>query len=93
MKKLLSLLAIGIALSCGVARAQEKARTPQQNKMAMCNKEATGKTGDERKGFMKTCLGAGKEIGQSRMKTCNAEASGKRGNERKAFMGECLKKA
>ena len=93
MKKLLSLLAIGIALSCGAAQAQEKARTPQQNKMAMCNKEATGKTGDERKGFMKTCLGAGKEMRQSRMKTCNAEASGKRGNERKAFMGECLKKA
>ena len=93
MKKLLSLLAIGIALSCGAAQAQEKARTPQHNKMAMCNKEATGKSGDERKGFMKTCLGAGRDLQQSRMKACNAEASGKRGSERKAFMGECLKKA
>ncbi len=93
MKKLLSLLAIGIALSTGVARAQEKASTPQQNKMAMCNKEAAGKTGDERKGFMKTCLGAGKDMRQSKMKACNAEATGKRGNERKVFMGECLKKA
>ena len=93
MKKLLSLLAIGIALSSGVALAQEKARTPQHNKMAMCNKEATGKTGDERKGFMKTCLGAGKDLQQSRMKACNAEASSKRGNDRKVFMGECLKKA
>ncbi len=58
MKKLLSLLAFGIALSAGAAQAQEKTKTPQQNKMAMCNKDATGKTGDERKAFMKTCLSA-----------------------------------
>ena len=58
MKKLLSLLAFGIALSVGAAQAQEKAKTPQQNKMAMCNKDATGKAGDERKAFMKTCLSA-----------------------------------
>ena len=93
MKTTLQLLVVGIALVSASAHATDKERTPQQNKMAMCNKEATGKTGDERKGFMKTCLGAGKEMRQSRMKTCNAEASGKRGNERKAFMGECLKKA
>lgn len=93
MKKLFSLVIVGIALSLGVAHAEEKAKTPQQNKMAMCNKEATGKTGDERKGFMKTCLGAGKDLQQSRMKACNAEASSKRGNDRKVFMGECLKKA
>jgi len=58
MKKMLSLLAVGIGLSFGVAHAQEKAKTPQQNKMAMCNKDATGKSGDERKAFMKTCLSA-----------------------------------
>ena len=40
------------------AQAQERAKTPQQNKMAMCNKDATGKKGDERKAFMKTCLSA-----------------------------------
>jgi len=93
MKQLLSLLAIGIALSSGIARAEDKAKTPQQNKMAMCNKEATGKTGDERKGFMKTCLSAGKDVQQARTKTCQAEAGGKKGEERKAFMGACLKKA
>jgi psiF repeat len=94
MKQLLSVLAVGIALSAGMAQAQEKAKSPQQNKMALCNKEATGKTGDERKGFMKTCLSAGKtDVQQSKMKSCNAEASGKKGAERKAFMGECLKKA
>lgn len=62
MHKLLSTLAIGTALSIGfAAHAEEKAKTPQQNKMAMCNKEAVGKKGDERKDFMKTCLSAKKE--------------------------------
>jgi hypothetical protein len=64
MKKMLSLIALGLALTGGLAQAQEKAKTPQQNKMAMCNKEATGKTGDDRKAFMKTCLSAGKSDAQ-----------------------------
>jgi hypothetical protein len=45
-------------LGFGLARAEDKVKSPQQNKMAMCNKQAVGKTGDERKGFMKTCLSA-----------------------------------
>ena len=68
MKKMLSLIALGLALTGGLEqaqeKAQEKAKTPQQNKMAMCNKEATGKTGDDRKAFMKTCLSAGKSDAQ-----------------------------
>lgn len=64
MKQLLTLIPLGLALAFGQAQAQDKtqdkARTPQQNKMAMCNKEATGKSGDDRKAFMKTCLSAGK---------------------------------
>ena len=68
MKQILSLIALGLALTGGLAQAQEKApekaKTPQQNKMAMCNKEATGKTGDDRKAFMKTCLSAGKSDAQ-----------------------------
>jgi hypothetical protein len=70
MKKMLSLIALGLALTGGLAqaqeKAQEKAKTPQQNKMAMCNKEATGKTGDDRKAFMKTCLSAGKSDASQR---------------------------
>jgi hypothetical protein len=92
MNKLLSLLAIGMALSLGVAHAEEKAKTPQQNKMATCNKEAMDKKGDERKAFMKTCLSAKPVTQQSKMKTCNVEAGEKKGDERKAFMSECLKK-
>jgi hypothetical protein len=30
--------------------------TAQQSKMKTCNADAKGKTGDERKAFMKTCL-------------------------------------
>ena len=93
MKKLLSLVAIGLALSFGAAHAQDKAKTPQQSKMAMCNKDAVDKKGDERKAFMKTCLSAKKASPQqSKMKACNAEATGKKGDERKNFMSECLKK-
>ena len=38
--------------------AAPAAGNPQQNKMATCNKEATGKKGDERKQFMSECLKA-----------------------------------
>lgn len=97
MKKLLSLLALGLTLSFGAAHAA----TPQQTKMATCNKEATGKTGDERKAFMKECLSAKPAAAadapkgttqQQKMKTCNAEAKGLKGDERKKQMSECLKK-
>lgn len=75
------------------------AATDQQNKMATCNKDATGKKGDERKAFMKECLSkkpeaaaeAPKNSQQSKMATCNKDATGKKGDERKKFMSECLK--
>ena len=92
MNKLLSLLAIGIALSLGTAHAEDKAKTPQQEKMAACNKDAGDKKGDERKAFMKSCLSAKKETQQSKMTSCNKEAGDKKGDERKKFMSECLKK-
>ena len=101
MKKLLTLVALGLTLSFGAAQAQDKAKTPQQTKMAMCNTDAADKKGDERKAFMKSCLRAkkqttaamtGKETQQTKMKTCNTEAADKKGVERKKFMRECLKK-
>ena len=36
--------------------AKPKTLTPQQQRMADCNKQATGKKGDDRKAFMKSCL-------------------------------------
>ena len=95
MKKLIALAALGLmfAVSAPVFAGA------QQDKMKVCNKEATGKKGDERKAFMKSCLSkegapvaAGKPTQQNKMKTCNEDAKGKTGDERKAFMSSCLKK-
>lgn len=93
MKNAVAVLALS-AVACGV---QAKEATAQQNKMTACNAEAKGKTGDDRKAFMKECLSAKPEATaatgtpqQQKMKTCNAEAKGKTGDERKAFMKECL---
>ena len=74
------------------------AATEQQNKMTTCNKEASGKKGDERKAFMKECLSKKAEAPspqkaqQEKMKSCNADAKGMKGDERKKFMSDCLKK-
>jgi len=95
MRHGLTILALGLALSAAWVQAADPVaaeKTPQQSKMATCNKDADGKKGDERKAFMKECLSAKKDTQQSKMKTCNAEATGKKGDERKAFMSECLKK-
>jgi hypothetical protein len=98
--KLISLLALGLLLSLGLAQAAEdKAKTPQQQKMATCNKAASGKKGDERKQFMSDCLSAKPEAPsaagsaqQQKMKDCNKQADGMKGDDRKQFMSTCLKK-
>ncbi len=92
MKKLLLALAVLTPMLCAPAFAANS----QQTKMAICNKDATGKKGDERKAFMKSCLSAkpaeaaAAPTQQEKMKTCNADATGKKGDERKAFMKTCL---
>ena len=98
MRQVSTFLILGFSLVSPWAQAADPApvnKTQQQNKMAMCSKEADGKKGEERKTFMKECLSANKkDAQQNKMKTCNAEAkeTGKKGDERKAFMSECLKK-
>ena len=52
MKKIV----LGLSLACLFASGSLFAATEQQNKMVTCNKEATGKKGDERKKFMSDCL-------------------------------------
>ena len=91
MKKLLALAVMSLACSMSMA-AGDKPKTAQQQLMGTCNTEATGKKGDERKEFMKSCLSDGKKRQQERMKSCNIDATGKKGDERKAFMSDCLKK-
>ena len=117
MKTILPLIAAlflssGLALAAADAKkadaaapAAEKSRSPQQEKMADCNKDAAGKKGEERKAFMSQCLkkdaapavpaAAAGSPQQNKMKDCNKEAGDKtlKGPERKAFMSECLKKA
>ncbi len=63
MKKLLTLLALGLSMSIGSAYAADPAPaaaapTGQQSKMKTCNADAKDKKGDERKAFMKECLSA-----------------------------------
>jgi hypothetical protein len=107
--KVLSRLLINAAVLGGIAAmpaysaetaAPSKAKTAQQERMVSCNKDAKGKTGDERKAFMSSCLkgeapGQKKELSasQQRMKSCNAEASAKslKGDKRNALMSTCLK--
>ena len=56
-KPMLTALAMA-AFALTAQAADEKKPTPQQEKMAACNKEAGDKKGDERKAFMKQCLSA-----------------------------------
>ncbi|BEH30133.1 PsiF family protein [Burkholderia pseudomallei] len=77
----------------GVLATPAFAANSQQDKMKACNAQAAGKTGDERKAFMKDCLAAKpakKMSQQEKMKACNTQAADKKGDERKAFMKDCL---
>ena len=57
MKKLISLLALGLTMAVGVTHAaDDKAPSAQQSKMKTCNAEAKGMKGDERKKHMSECL-------------------------------------
>lgn len=58
MKTLMIALALTLAAagSALAADAPAKPKTAQQQKMAQCNKDASGKKGEERKAFMKACL-------------------------------------
>lgn len=58
MKKLIATMTLCIGALALPALAQ--AQTAQQSRMATCNKQAEGKSGEARKAFMKECL-AGKE--------------------------------
>ena len=78
------------------------AQKKQQERMKDCNAKGEGKSGDDRKKFMSSCLkgetaAPGKEPSaaqkkqQERMKDCNAKAEGKSGDDRKKYMSSCLK--
>ncbi|RDJ00121.1 phosphate starvation-inducible protein PsiF [Dyella solisilvae] len=96
-------LALAFAASTAFATPQAAsttapAKNSQQQRMTDCNKQATGKTGDERKAFMSSCLkgeeaAPAKMTQQEKMKACNADPQAKslKGDARKQFMSSCLK--
>lgn len=81
-------LALSVSLPC--------LASSQTDKMTDCNKQATGKKGDDRKAFMSQCLSSAPAAAsapmtqQQKMTDCNKQATGKKGDERKAFMSSCL---
>lgn len=76
MKTIIALAAIAAAFVTIPAAAAEPGapQAKQQNRMVTCNREATGKKGDERKAFMKQCLSGGNADGKT------AAAAKKRGS-------------
>jgi len=94
MKTLIALTLAGL-FACTTAFAADKAAdakmTPQQEKMKSCNAEAAGKTGDERKAFMKTCLSAKPAKKESKIAMCNRKTAGMKGEERAKAQSECMK--
>lgn len=89
------LLAVCFAFPRLAQAAEEKKPTPQQTRMAGCNKEAGERklSGADRKAFMCSCLST-KPVSAERKQAaaaCNKEASERnlKGNERKAFLSNC----
>lgn len=90
-------IALGAALSVTFGATPVLAANSQQSKMTTCNASAAGKTGDDRKAFMKDCLSATPAAAapmtqQQKMSACNTASTGKKGDDRKAFMKDCLSK-
>lgn len=90
-------LALAFSTAAFAAPQAKKELTPQQQRMTDCNKQATGKKGDERKAFMSSCLkgeaaAPAKMTQQEKMKACNADTKAKtlKGDDRKKFMSSCL---
>ncbi|WP_109124852.1 PsiF family protein [Dyella sp. C11] len=95
-------VALAFAASTAFAAPQDAAsstpaKNSQQQRMTDCNKQATGKTGDDRKTFMSSCLkgesaAPAKMTQQEKMKSCNADPQAKslKGDARKQFMSTCL---
>ena len=101
MKQLITALALTIA-AAGVfaadaaasagAPAASKPLTKQQQKMADCSSANKGKTGDDYKNGVKTCLKAENNplTQQEKMSACSKANKGKKGDDYKAGVKACL---
>ncbi|HBH39228.1 MAG TPA: phosphate starvation-inducible protein PsiF [Curvibacter sp.] len=93
MKKLLPLLALGLALGFGAAHADDKKEpSAQQSKMASCNKAAGDKKGDERKAFMSDCLKAKPADAAATSPACEKSAADKKlaGAAKNSHIKKCM---
>jgi psiF repeat len=76
------------------AAAPAAAPNAQQEKMKACNVKAEGKTGEDRKAFMKTCLSATPAPAaspESKMAMCNKQTAGMAKEARSKAQSECMK--
>ncbi len=97
MNKLLMLMAactFAAAPAFAADTAAPAAPNAQQEKMKACNTKAAGKTGDDRKQFMSTCLSAKPAPppkAESKMSMCNKQTAGMSGDARAKAQSECMK--
>ncbi|CAN5359339.1 hypothetical protein BH09PSE6_BH09PSE6_13500 [soil metagenome] len=62
---LVALVLAAPLLPVSAATADDKPMSPQQKKMSACSKDAKGKSGDDRRAFMKKCLSAKAPVAQA----------------------------
>jgi hypothetical protein len=93
MNKLLILVAACAFAAAAPAFAADTTVAPnaQQEKMKACNAKAEGKTGDDRKKFMSSCLSAKPAKAESKMSMCNKQTAGLSGDARSKAQSECMK--
>lgn len=99
MKQLITALALAVA-AAGVfaadptppAAAASKPLTKSQQKMSDCASANKGKTGDDYKSGVKTCMKAENNplTQQQKMSACAKANKGKKGDEYKAGVKSCL---
>ena len=93
MRKLFALTLLSLFACGGAYAATPDQPNPQQEKMKACNTKAGDMKGDERKGFMKTCLAAKPEKKESKMAMCNKKTAGMKQEDRAKAQSECMKAA
>ena len=82
------------ATAPAIAADATPAQNAQQEKMKACNTKAEGKTGDDRKKFMSSCLSAKPAAPakpESKIAVCNKQTAGLSGDARSKAQSECMK--
>ena len=88
----LTIAAAGVFAADAAAPAASKTLTPQQQKMSDCATANKGKTGDDYKNGVKTCLKTENNplTQQEKMSACSKANKGKKGDDYKAGVKACL---